>query len=165
LDHVVVNIGSYMTDFHEHLLPLIRPTWKGVELGSKVFDSGITNFLVAVFEAAKGLKGSGEDVVLVRINGTGSEKVINRTDELECVMTINKAGLCPPIYAKLRNGLCYGFCPGRQVGMTEVREEEISTKIACLLARLHAVEIPQHFQGREPQLWAKVGWEWGMGRE
>ena len=152
----MVGRESYLQDFQTHLLPLVRPSWRGVELGCKIFDTGITNMLIAIFDKSKGLKESRSDVILVRVNGTGSEKVINREDELACIVTLHRAGLSPPVHAKFCNGLCYGFFPGRQVGVAEVREEEMSGKIARLMARLHSVQIPQHFKGRRPQVWAKV---------
>lgn len=156
LDQVTINVDSYIEDFKSHLLPVIKPSWKDVELDSKVFDSGITNTLVAIFDKNKGIKKSREDVILVRMNGMGTEKVISRADELVCFVTLHQAGLCPPLYARLGNGLCYGFFPGRQLRVTEVSEQEMSRKIACLLARLHCVEVPQHFEGRKPQVWVKV---------
>lgn len=156
LEDVEVNSGTYMTDFCTHLLPAVRPSWKGVELDSKVFDTGITNFLVAIFDKNKGLEESREDVILVRVNGRGSDRVISRADEIECLASLSKVGLCPSLYARFSNGLCYGYFPGRQLRMEEVGEEVMSGKIACLLARLHCVEIPQHFQGRQPQLWTRV---------
>lgn len=156
LEDVQVSMDSYMQDFQTHLLPAIKPGWAGVELDSKVFDSGITNKLVAIFNRRKGLKSSREDVVLIRINGVGTDKFISRTDELVCILALNRVGLSPPVYARLRNGLCYGYIPGRQLAVGEVREEGMSRKIARLMARLHCVEIPRHFQGRRPQVWAKV---------
>ena len=155
LEGVEVNSGTYMTAFSTHLLPAIRPSWKGKELDSKVF-AGLTNFLVAIFDKKKGLEESREDVVLVRMNGSGSERFINRTDEIECLATLSKVGLCPSIYARFGNGLCYGYFPGRQLHMKEVGEEVMSGKIARLLARLHCVKLPQHFQGRPPELWIRV---------
>lgn len=161
LEGLEVSLETYMGDFRTHLQGLLKPGWEGKELDSKVFDSGITNKLVAIFPKEKGLKQSREDVVLLRINGTGTEKFISRTDELVSISALHSAGLCPPVFAKLANGLCYGFLPGNQLGIEEVREEGISAKVARLLARLHCVEIPEHFRGREPQVWAKVSGGWG----
>ena len=76
----------------------------GKELDVKVFNSGIT--LVALYLKEKGLASSGGDVVLLRMNGTGSEKIIDRSDELYSMQLLHKAGLGPPIYAELSNGLC-----------------------------------------------------------
>ena len=155
LDDVEIGVNSYMEDFNKHLLGFVKPEWVGVELESKIFDTGITNMLVAIYQKEKGLRESREDVVLLRVNGMGTERLIDRTDEIICILTLHKVGLCPPLYAQLKNGLCYGFLPGRQMGVAEVREEVVSGKIAKLMARLHHVDIPHHFQGRRPA-WEKV---------
>ena len=47
----------------------------------------------------------------------------NRSDELYSMQLLHKAGLGPPIYAQLSNGLCYGFLPGRQMDLEEVQSE------------------------------------------
>ena len=61
------------------------------------------------------------------------------------------------MYAQLKNGLCYGFCPGRRLEIKEATEDwTIMEKIACLTAKLHSLEIPPHFSGREPFLWMKI---------
>ena len=60
-------------------------------------------------------------MVLFRMNGSGSEKIINRSDELYSMQLLHKAGLGPPIHAQLCNGLCYGFLPGWQMDLEEVR--------------------------------------------
>lgn len=87
LDQVTVSIDSYMDDFRTHLLPVIKPSWKDTELDSRVFDSGLTNTLVAIFDKHKGLKKSREDVILLRMNGIRTEKIISRADELVCLTT------------------------------------------------------------------------------
>ena len=140
LKDVVVGLSTYLEDFRTHLLHVVRPEWRGKELDVKVFDSGITNTLVspipwyhqylgitntlvALYLKEKGLASSGGEVVLLRMNGTGSEKIIDRSDELNSMQLLHKAGLGPPIHAQLSNGLCYGFLPGRQMDLEEVRSE------------------------------------------
>ena len=153
---VAVGLETYVTDFRTHLEPRVRPEWSSKELGVKLFDSGITNTLVAIFLKDRGLANSRDDVVLLRMNGVGSEKIIDRTDELHCMHLLHREGIGPPVYAQLKNGLCYGFLPGRQMRLEEVREEGVAKKVAMVMSSLHGVEIPEHFQGRKPQLWAKV---------
>ena len=162
LDEVYISMETYMEDFKAHLLPSIKPEWEGKKIASKVFDSGITNELVALFRKERGLRGSGEDVILLRVNGQKTEEIINRTDEIHCILTLHEAGLCPSLHARLGNGLCYGFSPGDQVTLEEVREEGLREKIAKLMARLHCVRVPEHFLNRAPQLWAKVSWLLGV---
>ena len=156
LENVEIGVSTYLEDFKTYLLPFIRPEWSGIELDNKVFDTGVTNILVAIFNKEKGLRESREDVVLVRVNGAKTENIVDRDDEVVFYQTLNRAGFCPPLYARLKNGLCYGFFPGRQLSLAEAREWKMCRKITRLLACLHCMEIPEHFQGRKPQLWAKV---------
>ena len=85
--------------------------------------------------------------MLLRMNGTGSEKIIDRSDELYSMQLLHKAGLGPPIYAQLSsNGLYYGFLPGRQMDLEEVRSEGIWQKVVHVIGTLHTVEIPEYLK-------------------
>ena len=156
LPEVELGPDTYFEDFKAHLLPLVRPKWREEGLDVKVFDEGISNKLVAIFEREKGLRKSGEDVVLLRVNGVGTEAFIDRRGEIITMISLNRAGLGPPIYCQLRNGLCYGFMPGRNLRVDEVREEKMMARIIRTMVQLHAVEIPSHFSSREPILWKKI---------
>ena len=92
--------------------------------------------------------------MLLRMNGTGSEKIIDRSDELYSMQLLHKAGVGPPIHAQLSNGLCYGFLPGRQMDLEEVRSEGIWQKVVHVIGAVHAVEIPEYI--KKTQVWAKV---------
>ena len=150
-----LTLGAPIQDFQQYILPLLSPEWKHKKLDTKTFDAGITNALYAVFDSEKGLNGTGEDVVLLRVNGNGTEVLINRTDELVSFITVHRSGLSPPVYAQLSNGLCYGFVPGRSLSPQDVRDPKVMRLNARILARLHTVEIPAAFKGRPPQVWNK----------
>ena len=136
LAEVQIGMDSYLDDFKIHLLPLARPEWNKKELAVKIFDTGHTNMLMAIYLKEKGLVKSRDEVVLLRVNGTGSEKLVDRVDEIHFMLALHDVGLGPPVYAQLQNGLCYGFSPGRQVGVVEVRKEEVWKKIAEVMAAL-----------------------------
>ena len=156
LPKVEIGVDTYLEDFKTHLLSLVRPKWRPEGLGVKVFDEGITNKLVGIFDKEKGLKNSREEVVLLRINGLGTSAFINRTDEIVTIMCLNQAGLTPPVYYQLKNGLCYGFTPGRNVSVDEVREEKMMRRIVRTMVKLHALEIPAHFRDSQPVVWQKM---------
>ena len=156
METVKITIDSYLDDYKLHLLPIVRPDWCKKELAVKIFDVGRTNILMAIYLKEKGLMKSRDEVVLLRVNGTGSEKLVDRVDEIHFMLAMHAVGLGPPVYAQLQNGLCYGFTPGHGMRLAEAREEDIWRKIAELMATLHVVTIPEHFQNRKPQLWAKV---------
>lgn len=154
---IELGLNSYKEDFYTHVLPRIRPDWNPESLGCHVFESGVTNTLVAFYLEELGLDNSGEDVILLRVNGEGTSKIINRTDEIVTMLSLNQVGLCPPLYAQLANGLCYGYFPGRRLKVYETSENEvIMMMVAEAMAKLHAMEMPSHFRDREAFLWTKM---------
>ena len=156
LPGVQIGMDTYLDDFRQYLLPLVRPEWSTKKLGSKVFDAGITNALFAIFEADKGLKASGDDVVLLRVNGNRTEDLIDRTDELISFVTLHRNKLSPPVYAQLKNGLCYGFISGNHLSAAELRDPVLLTHTSRIMAKFHSIKIPHAFQEREPLVWYKT---------
>ncbi len=155
LPSVQLTLGKPIQDFQRYLLPMVGDEWATRQLASKSFDAGITNALYAVFDAEKGLKGSRDDVILLRINGNGTDILISRTDEAISLATLYKNGLSPPLYAQYSNGLCYGFNPGRHLSPIEFTDPKFMRLNARVLAKLHSVEVPTSFQGRPPLVWHK----------
>lgn len=149
---------NYRDIFNSQILPLVKPEWQAEDLEYHVFESGVTNTLIAFYQKRLGLQNStGEDVVLLRVNGEGTEKIINRTDEVVTILSLNRAGLCPPLHAQLKNGLCYGYSPGRRLKVHETSSNiAFMRRIAGVIAKLHSMEIPSHFKDREPFLWLKI---------
>ncbi len=155
LPGIQVRLNRPVEDFKQYLLPLVNEKWATRRLDSKTFDAGITNALFAIFDAEKGLKNSGDDVILVRLNGNGTDEIINRTDELISMVTLHNNGLFPPVYAQYKNGLCYGFQPGRHLSPTEFADPKFMKLNAQVLARLHSVAVPTVFKERPPLVWYK----------
>lgn len=151
-----IGIDTYLDDFRRYLLPLVKPEWSTKKLDTKVFDAGITNALFAIFKADKGLKASGDDVVLVRVNGSGTDDIISRTDELISLLTLQRNKLSPPVYVQLKNGLCYGFVAGRHLSAAELGDPTFMKYTARIMAMFHKIQIPTSFQGREPLVWYKT---------
>lgn len=155
LPEVQIGLDTHLDDFKKHLLPLVRPEWDPSKLSSTVLDGGVTNALFAIFDSEKGLKNSGEEVVLLRVNGTGTDTIISRTDEIISLLTLHYNKLAPPVYAQLKNGLCYGFLTGTPLSLTDVKDSFMSKKVAKAVAKLHSLDIPRAFLGRKPQVWYK----------
>lgn len=149
--------SSYLDTFYSEILPKVRPGWKPDQVGRHVFESGVTNTLVAFYQKELGLINSGDDVILLRINGEGTEQIINRADEVVTITSLHKEGFCPPLLAQLENGLCYGFSPGRRLKVHETSSNcVIMRKVAGIMAKLHTLDIPDYFKEREPFLWYKI---------
>lgn len=153
-----LDLDTYRDTFYSRLLPLVKPEWRAEDLDYYVFESGVTNTLVAFYQKHLGLQNSGRDVILLRVDGVGTEKIINRTDEVITRLFLHDQGFCPPLYAQLKNGQCYGFCPGRRLKVHETSSNSaIMSRIAGVMANLHVLETPSHFKDREPFLWLKIG--------
>ena len=72
--------------------------------------------LVAYNEAGKE-----KDRVLLRLNGAGTEKFINRRNEIVTLLSLHRAGLNPPLYLEFSNGICYGYIDGRPFGVDDMQ--------------------------------------------
>ena len=143
---------NYSETFRTVILPLVRPGWDSDCLGFSHLDDGITNKLVAVYPKDRKLE---EGTILLRLNGAGTDKIIDRQMEIFVMLALNKAGLIPPVHFVLRNGMCYGFAPGRHLEVGEMSDARMMRRLSRTLSRLHGVELPSLF-GEKPQLWAKI---------
>ena len=156
LPEVAIEAESYLDDFKEHLLSLVRPNWRPENLTTRVFEDGRTNKLVGIFEKDKSLEASGKEIVLVRINGAGTDTFIDRDSELITMATLHKSGMTPPLHFQLKNGLCYGFVPGRQLDVMELQDTTMMRRIVRAMVKLHLLELPSQFLKREPVLWERM---------
>ena len=156
LSEVQIGLDTYLDDFKKLLLPRVRPEWDPSRLGSTVLDGGVTNALFAIFDSDQGQGLSSKDVVLLRVNGTGTDDIISRTDEIISLLTLHHYGLSPPVYAQLKNGLCYGFLKGNPLSITDVKECVMMKRVAKSVAKLHSLDIPHAFMGRKPHVWYKA---------
>ena len=156
LPEVKIETDSFLASFKEQLLSLVRPKWQPDSVALKVFEDGTTNKLMAVYDGNKGFVQSGKDVVLIRINGVGTDAYIDRDSELLTMATLHKSGMSPPLYYQLKNGLCYGFIPGKQLDVMDLQDEHMMKRIVRAMVKLHLHELPTQFTKREPVLWERM---------
>ena len=156
LPEVEVHFDSLLTTFKDKLLSMVRPRWQPENVAAKIFEDGTTNKLVALFDSNKGFVQSGKDVVLVRINGVGTDAYIDRDSELLTLALLHKSGMSPPLYYQLKNGLCYGFVPGKQLDVMDLQDEHMMKRIVRTMVKLHLHDLPSHFRKREPVLWERM---------
>ena len=145
-----VSTVNYFDCFRKVLLPIVRPNWNPNQLDRVVFTGGVSNFLAGIYEEDK----KKEDIVLIRIDRQGTEMFSNRDLETIIMLTLNEAGLLPPLYCRLKNAICYGFAKGRNLTVEEMRDKAMMKRTTRALAKLHAVKTPTPFEGQKPQLWA-----------
>ena len=67
------------------------------------------------------MEGDRDDVVLLRMNGEGTECFVDRKREITVMLSLHRAGLIPPVFMELSNGLCYGFVPGRPFNVEDMQ--------------------------------------------
>lgn len=156
LPEVEIDADSFLASFKKQLLSLVRPKWQPDSVATRIFEDGTTNKLVAIYDTNKGFEQSGKDVLLVRINGAGTEAYVDRDSELLTMALLHKSGMSPPLYYQLKNGLCYGFIPGKQLDVMDLQDELMMRRIAQAMVRLHLLELPTHFTKREPVLWERM---------
>ena len=120
------------------LLEVVRPAWNEGSVKLNVFEGGLTNTLVG---ARVGVKCGDEDMVLVRIYGRNTDKIISRDSEVHNLVKLNKYLGTPPVYARFDNGLCYGFAKGRPVELFEMSDLSMAHRIAKEMARMHAIPL------------------------
>ena len=88
----------------------IKDDWKAENLREKVFSDGITNVLIGIFQ-----EGKKSDMVLVRIYGHGTDKIIDRQAEIDNMKLFQEKGCGPGLLATFKNGLAYPFLPGKTI--------------------------------------------------
>ena len=113
-----------------------------------------------------------QERALLRINGRGTEELIDRHGEVETMVALSRAGLCCPLYCQFENGICYGYAPGRPLLLEDVKEGEeeerqkeggkggemregLARKVMANMARLHSLPCPVSVGEKELLLWGK----------
>ncbi|BFZ15905.1 hypothetical protein BsWGS_18945 [Bradybaena similaris] len=159
----VVRLDLTITDVEQgalDVLHFIRPDWPPENIKFKVFTDGFTNKLLGCY-----LDGDLDSMVLVRVNGEGSDVVVNRDGELDTFCLLAAAGCAPPVYCVFNNGIAYGFFPGEPLDERTVRKPTIQRLIAEELVRYHSacrqggsqLETPVRSQYRERvQYWINI---------
>ncbi|XP_066592107.1 ethanolamine kinase 1 [Prorops nasuta] len=133
------------------IIKKIRPYWPMDQLYFKVFTNGITNKLIGVYYPEHY-----NEMVLVRVYGHKTDLLINRSDEIENILVLNKVGFTHSIYATFNNGFAYEFLEGETLTVDTVRNVEIHCLIAKRMAQMHNLK-PTHLEEfQESVIWGKA---------
>ncbi|KAI9486588.1 MAG: kinase-like domain-containing protein [Benjaminiella poitrasii] len=135
----------------------VFPTWKYEDIQFVQCKDGITNQLVRVTYKPMDFS------VLVRAYGKGSELIIDRKQEILNIITLSSQKMSPPLYARFKNGLVYGFIKGKVSTVEELGQEKKASWIAKKLAKWHQVKLPFeednimfHNTKRQQKLWSTM---------
>ncbi|XP_064480770.1 ethanolamine kinase 1-like [Ornithodoros turicata] len=145
---VFIDAGSEQTlkEGALKVLNVARPHWSAKSIRYKLFTDGLTNTLLGCWDE------DDEEGVLLRIYGRNTELIINRSAEVVSMQLLHEHNLAAPLHCAFRNGLCYGYNPGRVGDVDLVREPHVSKLIAQTLARMHSVALYCEGPNIEPSL-------------
>ncbi|KAK9236837.1 kinase-like domain-containing protein [Lipomyces kononenkoae] len=118
------------------LLADVFPSWNIDRIDVMSLKGGITNCLLKCTYKAGTPQ---EIVVLVRAYGRGTGSIIDRNREFCTHVHLHSFGLAPPLHARFKNGLVYGFIAGRSVEYHELSNPMLTKGISQLLAQWHTV--------------------------
>jgi ethanolamine kinase len=128
----------------------VRPAWARDCVRWKVFTDGITNKLIGGW-----LEGSREDTVLVRVYGEGTERIIDRQEEMKNMQRMQSIGCGGKLYAAFDNGICYEFLAGSVMSQARVWEEGVWRGVARALAKMHGLAL-RPAERAAPCLWGRL---------
>ncbi|KAK7090689.1 ethanolamine kinase 1-like [Littorina saxatilis] len=127
---------NHIEEDAKKVLRHIRPDWPPDQIQFKKFTDGITNKLFGAYLEGSDMK----DVVLIRVNGEGTEVIIDREAEVRTFQLLHANKCGPPLFALFKNGMSYGFVQGEPLDEDNVRDERVATLIAQEMVRLHSVQ-------------------------
>ena len=130
----VINLAENLeTDFAQlrRLIVRVFPQWidtKKLEISQ--LTGGITNMLLSCTY-------DNDTTILIRVYGHGTNLIIDRHREFISHLILNSINLAPPVFARFKNGLIYGFLSGRSLKPEELSNEALSPLIAQQLGNWH----------------------------
>jgi len=98
---------------------------------------GQTNILYKISSDDDGKKFT----VMFRINGEGTNNLINRDSEVENLKEFEKTGMGPKIYGMFKNGYIFEFFPGRSLTTKDLRAGNLNARIGKELATWHKQDV------------------------
>jgi len=130
---ICINLENAIEESYQ-IINLVKPNWKKEDIACKVFDAGITNKMLGF-----SLKENGNETVLVRVNGNGTEEFLDRKAEVESFSLLSNHDCAPQLYCIFKNGLCYEFVPGSTLTTESVCDQHISRLVAREMVKMHSI--------------------------
>ncbi|KAI1123700.1 ethanolamine kinase [Nemania abortiva] len=124
------------------LINAIRPEWKNApgEIRIERLVGGIPNAMLKISKKAPGKTQVEIDqaAVLLRANGDEPKVLVNRDLEAYTHEMLAERNLAAPLFARFKNGLLYGYVPGRVCQVQDLAQEEVWGSVASKLGEFHA---------------------------
>ncbi|KAG0614076.1 hypothetical protein M758_6G149800 [Ceratodon purpureus] len=103
--------------------------------------------------------GNRDKKVLVRVYGEGSGLFFDRNDEVLTFERMSLKGQGPRLMGRFPNGRVEEFLRARTLEQHDIRDPEISKKIAVKLRDFHSLDMPVKTGGRKAKIWERLR-EW-----
>ncbi|KAK5074293.1 hypothetical protein LTR64_006562 [Lithohypha guttulata] len=120
----------------------IRPKWRECSQELKIvkFTEGITNTLLKVARHRPDvpLHEADNDAILMRAYGNRTEIIIDRDREAVSHRLLADRGMAPPLLGRFKNGLLYGFIPGKPCTAEDLTQDRVWRGVARKLGEWHA---------------------------
>lgn len=138
-----------ISDLYSNLLLKIRPNWSLDNLRYKPFCEGLTNRLYGFWHNKnENSKISDDDnfaeAVILRINGVGTENIIDRDRELKVWKELSDRNAAGRLYMKYDSGILFEFCRGHTIQMKDnhYKQDNIWRSISQQMAQTHNLDMP-----------------------
>lgn len=135
-EHSINLESSVQNEYHEVkdlLTEVFLQRWVDAsKINIKRVTGGITNMLLSCSYSET------NEIVLMRVYGNGTNLIIDRHREFVLHLVLNSLNLAPAVHARFRNGLIYGFLPGRSLQPEELLSEQLYLSIAQQLGNWHS---------------------------
>nr|CAG8564898.1 14283_t:CDS:2 [Entrophospora candida]CAG8565274.1 11941_t:CDS:2 [Entrophospora candida] len=97
--------------------------------------------------------------IILRVYGKGVDKLLNREKELDFLKMLSKVNIGPQLLLIFNNGRFEQFFESVNLTKEEMKDEEISRKIAAYMFKLHNVVTifpPDNIENIVPEVWSKI---------
>lgn len=136
------NPDTSFESFFNKILIKLRPTWSLDNLKHKIFTEGLTNQLFGFWQNFEKISDNPKnEAIILRINGMGTEEIINREKELDVWSSLEEIGIACQLFCTFKNGICFAYMPGKCLDVETIAEEKVFKNVAAEMAKAHFTEI------------------------
>lgn len=136
---------TFDASIHQQIRSLLRKVFqshteaKDEQFNIKELTSGITNRLFKV--ELRNAQKQKEQTILVRVNGIGTEKIIDRKKEFVILEELSKQGKGPKLFAIFENGFVYEYFEGEPLDPKDFKHPKLMKMIAKKMAHFHETDL------------------------
>ncbi|CAJ0750279.1 7460_t:CDS:2 [Entrophospora sp. SA101] len=97
--------------------------------------------------------------IILRVYGKGVDKLLNREKELNFLKMLSKVNIGPQLLLIFNNGRFEQFFESVNLTKEEMKDEEISRKIAAYMFKLHNIVTifpPDNIENIVPEVWSNI---------